>query len=87
MILTPEQKRDLENLKDSAWYKVLKLIEKESNDELYERLSTFDIDNEEDKKTIKRFQIYKKAREDFFNNIDSYLREVYTPSNIPWIDD
>ena len=85
MQLTPEQKSDLEQLKKHAWFKVLQLIEKEANYELFERLATFDIDDEENKKIIKRYQTYQTARNDFFQNIDNHLREVFV-NKIHWID-
>ena len=83
MILTEEQKRDLENLKNSPWYKVLKEIEKEANDELFSRLATFNLDDEKDIETIKKYQIYQRARNDFFQNIDWYLKKVFIPK-LPW---
>jgi len=86
MILTKEQKEDLKQLKKMPWFKVLELIEKEANDELFWRLATFDIDDEKDRNTIKQWQIYQRARTDFFNNTESYLREIYEPKKIPWID-
>lgn len=85
MQLNKEQKADLEQLKKMPWFAVLKLIEKEANNELFERLATFDIDNEQSRETIKKYQIYQRARNDFFNNIDTHLREVFE-NKIPWID-
>lgn len=57
-------------------WKVLLEIEKEANDELYRRLATFNIDNEQDRTTIKIWQQYSKAREDF-QNTEKHLRDVY----------
>jgi len=77
MKLTQEQKESLKQLKNMPWWKVLLEIEKEANDELYRRLATFDIDNEKDRTTIKIWQQYSKAREDFFQNTEKHIREVY----------
>jgi len=85
MKLTNTEKDDLDSLKNHPWYKVLQTIEKEANDELFLRLSTFDIDNEKDRLEIKKWQIYQRARNDFFNNIEAYTREIYT-NNIQGID-
>jgi len=77
MKLTQEQKESLKQLKNMPWWKVLLEIEKEANDELYRRLATFNVDNEQDRTTIKVWQQYSKAREDFFQNTEKHIREVY----------
>ena len=66
MKLNTEQQENLKQLKNMPGWKVLLEIEKEANDELYRRLATFNIDNEQDRATIKIWQQYSKAREDFF---------------------
>ncbi len=85
MKLSQEEKDDLESLKRQPWYKVLLKIEKEANDELFSRLATFDLDNKEDVLEVKKYQIYQRARNDFFQNIESYTREVFN-NNIKGID-
>lgn len=77
MKLTEEQKQELKQLKNMPGWKVLLDIEKEANDELYRRLATFDVDNEKDRETIKIWQQYSRARNDFFNNTEKHIREVY----------
>lgn len=77
MKLTEEQKAELKQLKNMPGWKVLLEIEKEANDELYRRLATFDIDNEQDRATIKVRQQYSRARNDFFWDTEKHLREVY----------
>lgn len=77
MKLTEEQKQELKQLKNMPGWKVLLDIEKEANDELYRRLATFDIDNEQDRTTIKVWQQYSRARNDFFQNTEKHIREVY----------
>ena len=77
MILNDEQKQELKQLKNMPGWKVLLDIEKEANDELYRRLATFDIDNEQDRTTIKVWQQYSRARNDFFQNTEKHIREVY----------
>lgn len=77
MKLTEEQKAELKQLKNMPGWKVLLEIEKEANDELYRRLATFDIDNEQDRTTIKIWQQYSRARNDFFQNTEKHIREVY----------
>lgn len=77
MKLTEEQKQELKQLKNMPGWKVLLEIEKEANDELYRRLATFDIDNEQDRTTIKIWQQYSRARNDFFQNTEKHIREVY----------
>jgi hypothetical protein len=78
--ITEQDKIDLEDLKRSRGFEVLKRIEKEANDELFSRLAKFNIDDEKDRETIKRYQVYQTAREDFFRNIDNYLVKIYEPS-------
>ena len=85
MKLSQEEKDDLESLKRQPWYKVLLKIEKEANDELFWRLATFDLDNKDDVLEVKKWQIYQRARNDFFQNIESYTREVFH-NNIKGID-
>ena len=85
MKLSQEEKDDLESLKWQPWYKVLLKIEKEANDELFWRLATFDLDNKDDVLEVKKWQIYQRARNDFFQNIESYTREVFH-NNIKGID-
>ena len=77
MKLNDEQKQELKQLKNMPGWKVLLDIEKEANDELYRRLATFDIDNEQDRTTIKVWQQYSRARNDFFQNTEKHIREVY----------
>ena len=77
MKLNDEQKQELKQLKNMPGWKVLLDIEKEANDELYRRLATFDIDNEQDRITIKVWQQYSRARNDFFQNTEKHIREVY----------
>lgn len=77
MKLTEEQKAELKQLKNMPGWKVLLEIEKEANDELYRRLATFNIDNEQDRTTIKIWQQYSRARNDFFQNTEKHIREVY----------
>lgn len=77
MKLTEEQKQELKQLKNMPGWKVLLDIEKDANDELYRRLATFDIDNEQDRITIKVWQQYSRARNDFFQNTEKHIREVY----------
>lgn len=85
MKLTTEQKAELKQLKNMPWWKVLEAIEKEANDELFWRLATFDIDNEQDRLTIKKWQTYAQARKDFFNNTESHLKEAYINVNLKTI--
>lgn len=83
MILNEEQKRDLENLKNTPWYKVLLEIEKEARNELFARLSEYDLDNQENIQNIKEWQIYANARKDFIQNIEWHLKKVFVPK-MPW---
>jgi len=85
MKLNKDQKRSLEQFKEHPWFKVLKVIEKEAKTELFERLSKFDVDNEKDREVIKKWQVYQNARDDFFQNTDKHLREVFE-NKLPWID-
>ena len=77
--LTEYEKKELEDFKRSKAYEILKRIEKEQNDYLYERLATFNIDDAKDREEIRRQQIYKKARDDFFLSIEDYIKKAYTP--------
>lgn len=83
MILNEEQKRDLENLKNTPWYKVLLEIEKEARNELFARLSEYDLDNQDNIQNIKEWQIYANARKDFIQNIEGHLKKVFVPK-MPW---
>lgn len=85
MKLNREQKEELKQLTKMPWWKVLLEVEKEANDELYARLATFDVDNEKDRETIKIWQQYSRARNDFFKNTEQHLRDIYE-HKIPWVD-
>lgn len=79
MILTEQEKQELEELKHQRWFKVLQKIEEEAEKELFKRLAKFDVDDEIDRASIKKWQMYQMARTDFFNNIESHLRSVFVP--------
>lgn len=85
MKLSKEQKEELRQLTKMPWWKVLLEIEKESNNQLYERLATFNVDDEKDRQVIKKWQEYSRARNDFFKNTEQHLRDVYE-YKIPWVD-
>lgn len=85
MKLSQDQKDALKQLKKTEWWKVLLEIEKEANDELYSRLSTFDVDNEKDRLVIKKWQEYSRARNDFFQNTEKHIRDIFE-HKIPWVD-
>ena len=80
MKLTDEQKKYLKELKESAGYRVLMLIENDARASLSELLFKSDFSNPENIKVLERNQVYQKARDDLFKNIDSHTREVFTPS-------
>lgn len=79
MNLDTIDKENLKLLKNHPWYKVLQKIEEEEDRILWKRLATFNMDDEKDLKTIKWYQLYKKARDDFFMNTERYTRELYKP--------
>lgn len=85
MKLSKEQKEELRQLTKMPWWKVLLEIEKEANNQLYERLATFNVDDEKDRQVIKKWQEYSRARNDFFKNTEQHLRDVYE-YKIPWVD-
>lgn len=75
--ISDQDKSDLEEFKKSRVFWVLKRIEKDANDELFSRLAKFNIDDEKDRETIKKYQIYQQAREEFFQNIESYVAKSF----------
>ena len=81
MILTEEEKRELKQLQNHPWFKVLQKIEKEASSILFERLATFNLENEENLKEIKKRQIYQKARKDFLFDVESHLYEITILNN------
>lgn len=83
MILNEDQKLHLEEMKQSMGYKVLLEIEKEARNELFARLSEYDLDNQDNIKNIKEWQIYANARKDFIQNIEGHLKKVFVPK-MPW---
>lgn len=81
MELTTQEKQLLKEMRETQGYRILKRIEKEEEDVLFRRLATFDIDNERDREEIKKWQIYQRARNDFFQNTEHHLKEIYVPNN------
>lgn len=79
MKLTEEQKGALKALKNSYGWEVLKMVEEEAMVKLAKQLYESDLDNDKHVETIKKNQIYMKARRDFMANVESHTREIYTP--------
>lgn len=80
MKLTPEQKRSLKDLTTHPGYKVLQDIEKEAKLNLAQFLLTANLDDAEQMHILKKNQTYNKAREDFFQNVELHIAEIYTPN-------
>ena len=79
MQLTEQEQRDIEEMKNTQWWKILEKIEKEARQLLWERMMKFNVSDEKDIENIKNFQIYAEAREDFFSNIEKLLKKIYIP--------
>lgn len=78
MQLTPEQKADLKELVKSRGFKVLLLIHEQATNDLGRKLLTSKL-TESDIETIKKNQTYMRAREDFFQDVQKHINEVYIP--------
>lgn len=81
MILTEEEKNQLKQLQNHAWFKVLEKIEKEARDILFSQLSVLNLEDKNNLETIKRHQIYQKARTDFLFNVRTHLIERQSLTN------
>lgn len=79
MKLNKEQKLQLQELKNHPWYKILEMIEKEATGNLWELLLTANLEDEKNLEIIKKNQQYMKARRDFFHNIETHIKEIYSP--------
>ena len=81
MILTEEEKRQLKELQNHPWFKVLQKIEKEASNILFSKLSVLNLENPDNLKQIKEWQIYQKARNYFLFNVKSHLVEATSYTN------
>lgn len=77
MQLTKEQKEDLENLTKHPGWKVLLNVQEEADTALFRKLSDWDLSNEKNIETLKEWQVYKNARNDFFKDTEKHLRKIY----------
>jgi hypothetical protein len=77
MQLTKEQKEDLENLTKHPGWKVLLKVQEEADIILFKKLSDWDLTNEKNIETLKEWQVYKNARNDFFKDTEKHLRKIY----------
>lgn len=77
MQLNKEQKEDLENLKNHPGWKVLLSVQEEADTTLFKKLSEWDLSVEKNIETLKEWQIYKNARNDFFQDTEKHLRKIY----------
>lgn len=79
VLLTKDEIGYLKSLKDYPWYKVLEKIERQASIDLWQLLLKWDLNDEKILEVIKRNQLYAKARTDFFENIETHIREIYSP--------
>lgn len=77
MQLNTEDKENLKNLKSHPGWKVLLKVQEEADIKLFKDLSDWDLSNEKNIETLKEWQIYKNARNDFFKDTEKHLRDIY----------
>lgn len=77
MILNEQEKKDLEEMKNSRGWQILEKIEKEARQLLWEELMKFNTTNQDDLDKIQKYQIYAEARQDFFKNTENHLKRIY----------
>lgn len=77
MQLNKEDKENLNNLKSHPGWKVLLKVQEECDNTLFKKLSEWDLSVEKNIETLKEWQIYKNARNDFFKDTEKHLREIY----------
>jgi hypothetical protein len=58
---------------------VLKLIEEEARNNLWQKILEIDLSNPDNLKTLEENQVYVKARADFLHNIKKHTAEIYNP--------
>ena len=82
MKLTDDEKHHLKQLKNSAGYRVLIMIEEDAKKKLADLLFRSDFTNPEHLRILEKNQTYQQARDDLLKNIESYTREIYTPEGV-----
>lgn len=79
MILTEQEKKQIEETKNTTGWAIIKKLEEEASMRLFSSIASVDLDNKENINYIKTQQIYSKARKDFFENIEAHLTRAYEP--------
>jgi hypothetical protein len=77
MQLNTEDKENLKNLKSHPGWKVLLKVQEEADIKLFKDLAERDLTNEKNIETIKEWQIFKNARNEFFKDTEKHLRTIY----------
>lgn len=73
MQLTKQQKEILTAFKEQAVFKILMDIHDDMMRKQVVAMQSLDLDKDEDRKQAKNWQIYAKARLDFFSNTISHI--------------
>ena len=80
MKLTKDEIESLKSFKNHPWYKILEKIENKASIDLWNLLLSWDLTDEKILDVIKKNQVYHKARKDFFENVESHIKEIYNPN-------
>lgn len=80
MQLTKDEIESLKSLKNHPWYKVLEKIEFQATVDLWNLLLKGNLNDEKQIEIIKTNQLYHKARQWFFENVEKHIIEIYNPN-------
>ena len=75
--MTKDQIELVKSLTKHPWWTILKNLEQEAMNKLWQSMAVADLSNEWHLKLLRENQIYVKARKDFLNNIEKQTLDVY----------
>jgi hypothetical protein len=75
--MTKDQIDLIKSLTNHPWWTIIKQLEQEAMNKLWQSMLKVDLNNEEHLKVLRENQIYVKARKDFLENIEKQTLDIY----------
>ena len=79
-MLSEEDKKSLQSLKNHPWYQVLVRLNEEATNQFWHYVATnFDPTNPEHLKAFETCKIYAQARKEFLTMTEKHIQEIHIP--------